>query len=72
MHVRLRRKGWKVVHTPGGRYVVHRVKHKRKVDYCGICGKPLHGSRRNRAFGNFCASCARELLRMKVMKYVVQ
>ena len=65
----MRRAKRKLVRTPGGRLVWHRVKHKKKIERCAICGKVLHGSRRNRKYGNLCADCARLIAKRMVIKY---
>jgi len=59
----------KQVRTPGGRLVWHRIKRKKRIARCEICGRILHGSRRNRAFGNMCSRCARKLLVERVRSY---
>ena len=62
----------KKVKLPSGRIVWHRVKKKRSFARCGICGKILHGSRRNRGFGNLCSECARRILTERVRRYANQ
>ena len=72
MRRHLRRAKRKLVRTPGGRLVWHRVEKRVKGPRCAICGKPLHGTYRNRPFGNICIDCYRELLIRRVIKYASQ
>ena len=66
MRPALRRVKKVLVKTPGARYVWHRVKRK-SFDRCGICGKKLQGSRRDRPYGDLCVSCSRTVMRKKVI-----
>ena len=59
----------KKINTPGGRVSYHKIA-KTSKDVCGVCGTDLLGKRRDRAHGNLCSVCSREILKLKVKTYV--
>ena len=50
MRPSLRGKKWKRVRTPGGKLVIHKVEKKVNFAKCGVCGTPLAGVPRVKAY----------------------
>ncbi|MBR9679634.1 MAG: hypothetical protein GOU99_01125 [Candidatus Altiarchaeota archaeon] len=69
MKISVRRKGWKIVKTPGARKSIHRTDKRISKDSCAACGSELSGSRRIRPNKEMCPSCARQVQKNKVRIY---
>lgn len=48
---------------PGGALIIHYKKKRPGRARCAVCGKPLHGTRPSRPYGNMCSACSREKIK---------